>query len=92
MLAVVVATAEKDKCRIEATTSELVSRGATVFAVSGVGDVGGDSMIELPIPPDDLLFPLVAIIPLEKLALDLATRLGLNPDKPRNLAKSVTVV
>ena len=92
VLAVVVATAEKDKCRIEATTSELISRGATVFAVSGVGDVGGDSMIELPIPPDDLLFPLVAIIPLEKLALDLATRLGLNPDKPRNLAKSVTVV
>lgn len=91
-LAIVVATNEDDKARIEATTSELRSRGATVLAVSGIGDIGADKTVNLPVLGDKLLFPLIAILPLQRFALDLSIAMGLNPDKPRNLAKSVTVI
>ena len=90
--AVVIATENKDESRVEATVSELRSRGAYVLAVSGIGDIGANETINLPVPKDENLFPLVAILPLQNLALKMSLELGLNPDKPRNLAKSVTVI
>lgn len=53
----------------------------------------GGKVITLPSPPSDnpLLF-INQIIPAQIFALDLALSLGYNPDKPRNLAKSVTVL
>jgi len=46
----------------------------------------------LPVPPvDELLSPIVAVIPLQLLAYHIAARRGLDVDQPRNLAKSVTV-
>ena len=88
----VIATENKDESRVEATVSELRSRGAYVLAVSGIGDIGANETINLPVPKDENLFPLVAILPLQNLALKMSLELGLNPDKPRNLAKSVTVI
>jgi glucosamine--fructose-6-phosphate aminotransferase (isomerizing) len=38
-----------------------------------------------------MLEPLLAVIPLQLLAYKIAMRRGLNPDQPRNLAKTVTV-
>ncbi len=46
--------------------------------------------IEIP-DSDFFLYPIVAVIPLQFLAYFIATKLGRNVDKPRNLAKSVTV-
>ena len=40
---------------------------------------------------DELLSPILAIVPLQLLAYHTAVLLGCNVDKPRNLAKSVTV-
>jgi glucosamine--fructose-6-phosphate aminotransferase (isomerizing) len=40
---------------------------------------------------DWILQPIVAILPLQLLAYDIARSLGLNVDQPRNLAKTVTV-
>ena len=37
------------------------------------------------------LSPILAVIPLQVLAYAIARRRGLDPDKPRNLAKTVTV-
>ncbi len=91
-LVFLIATNEADKSRIEATTSELRSRGAEVVALSAVGDFGADRTLQLPVLYDKNLYPALAIIPLQTLALELSLRLGLNPDKPRNLAKSVTVI
>lgn len=91
-IAVIIATTEQSRTRIEATTSELRSRGATVFGVSMIGDIGADKTILLPRLQDELLAPIVSIVPLQNLALELSLALGLNPDKPRNLAKSVTVI
>jgi len=52
-----------------------------------------DETIKLPIPPDmpKVLTPLPFIIPLQLFAYYMSVKRGLNPDKPRNLAKSVTV-
>ncbi len=54
----------------------------------------GGTVIQLPVPDyrtDPLAF-VHQIIPAQIFALDLALKLGNNPDKPRNLAKSVTVL
>ena len=91
-IAVIIATTEQSRTRIEATTSELRSRGATVYAISSIGDIDADKTIILPLLQDDLLAPIVSIVPLQNLALELSLALNLNPDKPRNLAKSVTVI
>jgi glucosamine--fructose-6-phosphate aminotransferase (isomerizing) len=47
-------------------------------------------LITLPQVPV-LLQPLVAVVPLQLFACELASRLGHDVDQPRNLAKSVTV-
>jgi len=58
------------------------------------GDVAiapyADELISLPRVPV-LLQPLVAVVPLQLFACELATALGYDVDQPRNLAKSVTV-
>lgn len=46
----------------------------------------------LPVPPvDELLSPILTVIPLQLLAYHIAARRGMDVDQPRNLAKSVTV-
>lgn len=91
-IVVAIATKLNDYARIKATVSELRSRGATVIALSSIGDIGANKTLLLPKLHDDLLYPLISIIPLQNLALSTSLCLGLNPDKPRNLAKSVTVI
>ena len=69
---------------------EAKSRGACIIGVSDVKDELYDHWIEIP-QVDSLLYPLVSIVPLHLLAYHLAVKRGKDPDKPRNLAKSVTV-
>lgn len=90
--AVAVVTDAASAVRMRAAVSELRARGTRVFAYSSVGDVGADITYTLPGPDDCLLSPIAAVIPLQRLALATAEKLGLDPDKPRNLAKSVTVI
>ena len=49
-----------------------------------------DHLIEIPAVPT-LLQPLVSTVPLQVLAAEIAQAKGFDVDKPRNLAKSVTV-
>ena len=74
---------------------EIKARGAHVMAVCRedlydkvVGEV--DDLILIP-AADDLLTPLLAVIPLQLFAYCMAVARGCDVDKPRNLAKSVTV-
>lgn len=90
--AIAIVTQAKNKSRIQASISELRSRGASVIAISSVGVVGANSTLSLPKISDDLIYPLLSIIPLQSLALATSLALNLDPDKPRNLAKSVTVI
>ncbi len=89
---IVIATDKKDVNRISATVCELRSRGANIIAISAVGDVGADTTLFLPPVEEDMLYHILSVIPLQNLALNASLCLGLNPDKPRNLAKSVTVI
>ena len=69
---------------------EAKSRGAYIIGVSDKESDIYDSWIRIP-EVDELLYPMVAVVPLQLLAYYLAINRGCDPDKPRNLAKSVTV-
>jgi glucosamine--fructose-6-phosphate aminotransferase (isomerizing) len=73
---------------------EVQARGARTIVIGQQGDETirpfADSLIELPAVPA-LLQPLVATVPLQILAAEIARSRGYDIDKPRNLAKSVTV-
>ncbi|HKZ27105.1 MAG TPA: glutamine--fructose-6-phosphate transaminase (isomerizing), partial [Rubrobacteraceae bacterium] len=73
---------------------ETVARGARVIAIAHEGDeaAGRVAQVTLPVPAvPEILSALVAAVPLQLLAYHVAKARGLNVDKPRNLAKSVTV-
>ena len=74
---------------------EVIARGAVCVAVATDGDEAVASLVEhvLWIPPvdDELLVPIVAVVHLQMLARYVARARGCDVDKPRNLAKSVTV-
>ena len=73
---------------------EIRARGARTIVLAEEGDTDvapfADVMIPLPVVPT-LLQPVVAAIPLQLFACELATLMGHDVDQPRNLAKSVTV-
>ena len=73
---------------------ESIARGATVVALATDGDEQVAKMCEhvLWVPPmNEYLVPIVAVVHLQMLARFVAKAKGLDVDKPRNLAKSVTV-
>lgn len=73
---------------------ETVARGANVLTVAREGDPAAKKIsgLVLPIPETpEILTPIVASVPLQLLAYHVAKARNLNVDKPRNLAKSVTV-
>ncbi|MCI0774206.1 MAG: glutamine--fructose-6-phosphate transaminase (isomerizing) [Chloroflexi bacterium] len=74
--------------------SEVKARGSEVAAIATEGDdiVGrlADHVIHVPDCPG-LLQPFLTVVPLQMLAYRTALVLGRDPDKPRNLAKTVTV-
>ncbi|UFN43856.1 glutamine--fructose-6-phosphate transaminase (isomerizing) [Nocardioides okcheonensis] len=73
---------------------EVRARGARTLCLAEEGDTTiepyADVLITLPQVPV-LLQPLVAVVPLQLFACELASQLGHDVDQPRNLAKSVTV-
>ena len=82
--------AEKVRSNIE----EVRARKAPVFAFGDPDDVRlaelAETVIPLPVAPWPLQ-PIVAAVPLQLLAYEVAVRRGCDVDQPRNLAKSVTV-
>ena len=73
---------------------EIRARGAHTIVLAEEGDESiapyADVLIRLPRVPT-LLQPVVAVVPLQLFACELATVMGHDVDQPRNLAKSVTV-
>ena len=74
---------------------EMKARGAAIISVVEEDDeeikAVSDDYVELPRGIPEVLSPIPFIIPLQLLAYYVAVGKGLNPDMPRNLAKSVTV-
>ena len=84
-----------DKNLLEKSISnvqEVISRGAKVLAITNqdVENKGFDTIIKIPEVTTEIS-PVLSIIPLQLLAYYISTEKGLDVDKPRNLAKSVTV-
>ena len=80
--------------KVLANVQEIKARGGPVIAVACQGDRQvrqlADEVVEIPAVAD-FLQPIVSIIPLQLLAYHIAVARGCDVDKPRNLAKSVTV-
>jgi glutamine---fructose-6-phosphate transaminase (isomerizing) len=71
---------------------EVKARGARVIVIAQEGDVvvGAEHIIRIPAGPA-LLQPILATVPLQVFAYEMAVTRGNDVDQPRNLAKSVTV-
>lgn len=80
--------------KIVSNIQEIRARGARTIVIAEEGDEAvvpyADHLIRVPATPT-LLQPLVATVPLQVFACELATARGNEVDQPRNLAKSVTV-
>jgi glucosamine--fructose-6-phosphate aminotransferase (isomerizing) len=71
---------------------ELKARGAKIIGVSTKSHSCYDEFIQIPQLDSTYLFPIIEVVPLQLLAYYAAVERKLDPDYPRNLAKSVTVV
>ncbi len=80
--------------RIMGNLEEVKARGGTVIAVGHQGDdelhARADHWVGVP-AASDLMMPFLTVVPLQLLAYHIAVLRGCDVDKPRNLAKSVTV-
>jgi glucosamine--fructose-6-phosphate aminotransferase (isomerizing) len=79
---------------MSANIEEVAARGGQVIAIGTQGDneLAKKSAAFIPIPEaPDYILPFIAVIPLQLFAYHTAVFRGCDVDKPRNLAKSVTV-
>ncbi|BBW98209.1 glutamine--fructose-6-phosphate transaminase (isomerizing) [Geobacillus icigianus] len=87
---IALATQEHVNLSIRGNVKEVVARGANPCVISMRGVEGdGDRFVIPAVHPD--LTPLVSVVPLQLIAYYAALHRGCDVDKPRNLAKSVTV-
>ncbi|ASC73309.1 Glutamine--fructose-6-phosphate aminotransferase [isomerizing] [Halomicronema hongdechloris C2206] len=80
--------------KVLSNAQEAKARDAQLIGVVPMNDEDAEDTFDalLPVPPvEEVLSPVLAVIPLQLLAYHIAARRGLDVDQPRNLAKSVTV-
>ncbi|WP_457752531.1 glutamine--fructose-6-phosphate transaminase (isomerizing) [Thermococcus sp.] len=89
---IAVAPPGKTLDKLMGNIEEAKARGARIIAVSSSEELKrvADTVIAIP-PVHELLSPIPYVVPLQLMAYHLAVLRGNDPDKPRNLAKSVTV-
>lgn len=94
MPVIVIATNKANYEKVVSNIQEVKARKGKIIAVVAEGDSAiaelADHLIEIP-ETDEMLAPLLSVIPLQLLAYHIAVMRGCNVDQPRNLAKSVTV-
>ena len=93
-MVVAVATDPSMHEKILSNLAEVKARGASVVAVATDDDetIGAVADYVLRVPATEPMFtPMVDIVPLQLFAYAMARGLGRNVDRPRNLAKTVTV-
>lgn len=86
---IVIVAEDRAKEAVLSNAAEMKTRGAYIIGVSPERSSVFDYWI--PLPDVKQFSPIVSVIPMQLLAYHLAVLKGYNPDKPRNLAKSVTV-
>lgn len=89
-----VATKDEYHAKIVSNIQEIKARKGKVIAIITEGDElvpsMADDVFEVP-PAHEIIAPLLSVIPLQLLSYYIGTMKGCDVDKPRNLAKSVTV-
>jgi glucosamine--fructose-6-phosphate aminotransferase (isomerizing) len=94
MPAVFIATAGPQYDKVIGNICEVKARGGKIIVVATEGDKNikqyADHLIAIPDAPE-FLQPMLTVVPLQLLAYHAAVLRGQDVDKPRNLAKSVTV-
>ena len=94
MPVIAVATQSELFDKTQSNVKEVKSRGATVIMVCPEGTAIEKESVDFPVyipKVSELLMPLVAVVPLQLIAYYTAVLRDCDVDKPRNLAKSVTV-
>jgi glucosamine--fructose-6-phosphate aminotransferase (isomerizing) len=94
MPTVVIAPRDSIYDKMVSQVEQVKARRGLVLAVAHADDdyIRGKADIIMPIPKiHELLTPILAVMPLQILAYEMAVRRGADVDQPRNLAKSVTV-
>ncbi len=86
---VIVLTTEHTKKEILSNAMEVKSRGGYIIGINSSNNEIYDYFVH--VPEAGMADPILSIIPIQMLAYYLAVEKGFDPDKPRNLAKSVTV-
>jgi len=90
----VIATKGANYEKVVSNIQEVKARKGKITAVVTSGDkevkAMADYVVEIP-ETDELLVPLIAVVPFQLLSYHIAVMRGCNVDQPRNLAKSVTV-
>ncbi len=80
--------------KMDSNIKEVKARGATVLVITFEGetyfDGTADGIFRVPPAPDEIT-PILSVIPSQLYAYYCSVQRGIDPDKPRNLAKSVTV-
>jgi glucosamine--fructose-6-phosphate aminotransferase (isomerizing) len=76
--------------KMASNIQEVKARGAVVIAISEFDFIGASHLIRIP-QTDQLLQPVLSVVPLQVIAYEMAVARGNDVDQPRNLAKSVTV-
>lgn len=82
-----------DAPKLFGNIKEVKARGGTIYSLSDDPNSKSESDFSVSIlsPSNQILYPFSFIVPLQLLAYYSSVSLGINPDRPRNLAKSVTV-
>ena len=83
-------TQENTASLTRSNLQETLSRGAKIITIARQGLAGDDDTIVIP-DVDELITPLLSVIPAQLMAYYTSLNKGLDVDRPRNLAKSVTV-
>ena len=90
----VIATGKSNYEKVLSNIQEVKARKGKIIAIVTEGDTDilhlADHIIEIP-ETEEVLAPLLSVVPLQLLAYHIAVMRGCNVDQPRNLAKSVTV-
>ena len=90
---VVIAPNDSLKDKTVSSIQECRARGAKIILIHEEGDaIAEEADISIPIPATNPMFtPMLTVLPLQLIAYKTALELGCDVDRPRNLAKSVTV-
>lgn len=82
---------DNDRSYMESTVSEVKARGAYTIVITNIPEYN-DGNINIYLPKNGILSALLTVVPLQLIAYNLSIIRGINPDKPRHLAKVISII